>query len=973
MSLSTPAAYLAKCLFLCLSGFFLLCMMSNQVFAEQVKVGVYSNKPLVFQDEKGEFQALTIDVLRYIAGQENWDLQFVPGTWTECLQRLEKGETDLQVAIAVSDERKKIFSYPEQTMITNWGRLYRHPGTAAESLLDLDGKSAAFLEKDIHAKVFFNLMQKFGMDVKSVPLHSYDEVLEQVQAEKVDVGIVNRISAMQNVQRFQVEATPMIFNPIEVRFAAPKEKNLHLLQAIDHHLKDLRADKNSMYYHSLEKWFGQSPSSKIPAWVTPTLLLIGTLLVLVISISIFLKRQVTVRTVELEEVNHRLTDQLCQLQRTEEALVKSEKQFKAFFNNANDAILVYPLKRKGFSHFVAVNNIACQRYGYSKEEFLQLSVLDITKKDDPAEHSIATLRSRLLETDHVVFDTVHVSKTGKEIPVEINANIFQLEGSQPLILSIVRDISERKLAEIEVRRSEKMLRQIIDIVPSMIFVKNAEGRFLIVNKMIAESYNMPVEDIVGKLHSEIHPDQDEVKKMLADDREAIENGHIVNIPKESYLDAQGNTHWLQTIKVPCPANVFGEPAIVGIAVDITDRILAEDEKNKMEQQVRRSQKMESMGLMAGGVAHDLNNILSGIIGYPELMLQNLPHDSELRQPLEAILESGQRAALVVADLLTVARGSASIREIADLNDMARAYMDSPECKKLKSLYPAIDCQCRFEAAPSTIVCSPVHIKKCVMNLVTNAAEAIVGSGTVVVGTHNQYIDGSATIGQKMKAGEYVVLSVQDTGPGISDKDLEHIFEPFYSKKVMGRSGTGLGLAVVWNTMEDHGGKIVVESCEEGTNFQLYFPVPNGKGRAQLENGKAEKIIGNGEHILVVDDEQQLRDIASQMLRALGYLVDSVSSGELALEFMKENPVDLIVMDMLMEPGMSGRQTYEEMLKLYPKQRAIIVSGFSESDDVKTALQLGAGGFIKKPYSVAQLGRAVKEALSGESSQDKNLV
>ena len=965
MEVSTFKTYFEKCLLLCLSGFFLFFLMPNQAFAEEVKVGVYGNKPLVFQNEEGAFQGFTIDVLRYIAGEEGWNLQFVPGTWSECLQRLERGETDLQVAIAVTDERKKIFDYPEQTLITNWGRLYRHPGTAADSLLDLDGKSVAFLEEDIHAKVFFNLMQKFGMDVQPRPLSSYDEVLEQVQEEKVDVGIVNRIYAMQNAHRFEVETTPMIFNPIEVRFAAPKDKNLHLLQAIDRHLQDLRANKDSMYYHSLEKWFGQSSFAKIPPWIKPTLFFFGGLFVVVVSFSIFLKRQVTAGTVELKEVNHRLTDQVSQLQRTEEALAKSEKQFKAFFNNANDAIFVHPMKTSELSSFIAVNDIACQRYGYSKEEFLQLSALDITQEDDTEDHSIARLRSRLLETGHLVFDAVHVTKSGKEIPVEINTNIIQLEEDQPLILSIVRDISERKLAEEEVRRSEKMLRKIIDIVPSMIFVKNAEGRFLKVNKMIADSYNMAVEDIVGKLHSEIHPDQDEVDKMLADDRKAIENGQTVNIPKESYLDSQGNTRWLQTIKVPCPASVFGEPVIVGIAIDITDRIHAEDEKNKLQEQVLRSQKMESMGLMAGGVAHDLNNILSGIVGYPELMLKKLRSDSDLRKPLEAIRESGQRAAMVVADLLTVARGSAHIKEVAELNDMAQAYMDSPECEKLKFLHPTVEYKSQLNATPSTIICSPVHIKKCVMNLVTNAAEAILGSGTVVVATHNQNVDGTAHNGQKMDVGEYVVLSVQDTGPGISDKDLEHIFEPFYSKKVMGRSGTGLGLAVVWNTMEDHGGKIVVESSEKGTCFQLYFPANEGQGRVRLENGKTEEqLAGNGQHILVVDDEQQLRDIASEMLRAMGYGVDSVSSGELALEFMKENSVDLVVMDMLMEPGMNGRQTYEEMLKLYPKQNAIIVSGFSKSDDVKAALQLGAGGFIKKPYSVAQLGRTVKEALSG---------
>ncbi len=396
--------------------------------------------------------------------------------------------------------------------------------------------------------------------------------------------------------------------------------------------------------------------------------------------------------------------------------------------------------------------------------------------------------------------------------------------------------------------------------------------------------------------------------------------------------------------------------------NITDRKNAEAEKEKLTEQLHQAKKMESIGLMAGGVAHDLNNILSGIIGYPELLLRTLPKDSKLRKPIKAIHDSGQRAATVVADLLTVARGAATTREVHNINSLIQEYLDSPECDKLKSLHPRIVFQHQFTAPHPNILCSSVHVKKCLMNLVINAAEAIIDHGTVAVSTHNQFIDEIVSNELKVEGGEYVVLSVQDTGPGIANLDLEHIFEPFYTRKEMGRSGTGLGLTVVWNTMEDHGGKVFVESGDEGTCFELYFQVSKDESFIQIEDDKAKNLTGNGEHILVVDDELQLRDIAGQMLQSFGYIVDSVSSGELAIDFVKNSPVDLIVMDMLMEPGMNGYQTYKEILKLYPDQKAIIVSGFSESDDVKATLELGARRFIKKPYSEVQLGRAVKDVL-----------
>ncbi len=387
-----------------------------------------------------------------------------------------------------------------------------------------------------------------------------------------------------------------------------------------------------------------------------------------------------------------------------------------------------------------------------------------------------------------------------------------------------------------------------------------------------------------------------------------------------------------------------------------------NEKEAMQVNLLRAQKMEAIGLMAGGVAHDLNNILAGIVGYPELLLLQLPQSSKLRKPIEAIQESGKRATIIVDDLLTVARGAASTREPNDLNTLIQEYLDSPECMTLKSLHPRNICTRQLKAQNPTISCSPVHIKKIVMNLITNAMEALGDTGTVTVSTRNRVVEKNDIFEHELEPGSYVLLTVQDDGPGIAAVDLEHIFEPFYTKKVMGHSGTGLGLAIVWNTVHDHNGRIFIESREGETIFRIFFPVNTIEAIVSSDIDTVEQFTGANEHILVVDDEPQLRDLASQMLGFMGYKVDSVCSGELALEFVKETTVDVIVMDMLMDPGMNGRQTYEEILKLYPDQKAVIASGFSESDDIKKALELGAGVFIKKPYSMAKLGRAVKEAL-----------
>ena len=387
------------------------------------------------------------------------------------------------------------------------------------------------------------------------------------------------------------------------------------------------------------------------------------------------------------------------------------------------------------------------------------------------------------------------------------------------------------------------------------------------------------------------------------------------------------------------------------------------ELKKTQEKLIHSQKMEAIGLMAGGVAHDLNNILSGVVAYPDLLLMQLPEESELRKPLQVIQESGQRAAEVVADLLTVARGIAGQRETCSLNTLVSEYLKSPEGIKMLSRNP--DVRIRTDLAPDlfNISCSPVHIKKCFMNLLMNAAEAISGTGTIRIETRNQYVDRPVAENQYMEIGEYAVISVTDTGKGIAKEDISHIFEPFYTKKIMGRSGTGLGLAIVWNTVQDHGGAITVTSNGQKTCFELYFPIT----REEISNRKGtvglEQLQGKGELILVIDDEQQQRIIASQMLSILGYQVETVTSGEEALDFLWNQSMDLIILDMIMDPGMNGRQTYEQISKIRPGQKAIIVSGFSENEEVKKVLELGADSFVRKPYTLEQIGIAVKKGLA----------
>ena len=366
--------------------------------------------------------------------------------------------------------------------------------------------------------------------------------------------------------------------------------------------------------------------------------------------------------------------------------------------------------------------------------------------------------------------------------------------------------------------------------------------------------------------------------------------------------------------------------------------------------------------MAGGVAHDLNNILSGIVSYPEILLMDLPEDSPLRQPIKTIQESGMRAADVVEDLLTIARGVASGKEILNLNTLVEEYLNSAEHQKLERIHPLSTFKTELDFQLLNITGSASHVKKILMNVIVNASEAIEGKGTVLISTVSRYVDEPLKGYEDVRTGEYVMLCVSDDGSGISPQDLDRIFEPFYTKKVMGRSGTGLGLAVVWNSMQDHNGYINVKSSDKGTVFELYFPVTREEMTAEKDEVPLEDYLGHGEKILVVDDEERQREIAGVLLTKLGYVAEAVASGEEAIEYVKEKPVDLIVLDMVMPKGINGRKTYEEIIKIRPAQKAIIASGHAKSKDVDMAQELGAGKYIKKPYILEKIGIAVKEEL-----------
>jgi signal transduction histidine kinase/CheY-like chemotaxis protein len=389
------------------------------------------------------------------------------------------------------------------------------------------------------------------------------------------------------------------------------------------------------------------------------------------------------------------------------------------------------------------------------------------------------------------------------------------------------------------------------------------------------------------------------------------------------------------------------------------------QRRNLEQELKRASKMEAVGALAGGVAHDLNNILSGLVSYPELVLLDLPADSPLRQPLMTMQTSGKKAAAIVQDLLTLARRGLAVTEALNLNQVVEEYLQSPEYDALQRAHPTVVLRTDLASDLLPVAGSPVHLSKAVMNLVTNAAEAMPDGGEIRITTANGYVEKPEERYESLPPGEYALMTVVDTGIGISGQHRERIFEPFYTKKKMGRSGTGLGMSIVWATVKDHEGFIDLESTEgRGTKVQLLFPVTRLPLKGPSPKAKDFHLTGRGETVLVVDDSEEQRQIASALLQRLGYRVDTAASGEDAVEKTAAKTYDLLLLDMIMESGMDGLDTYLRILDIHPHQPAILASGYSKTERVRQALNRGASAYLRKPYTMDMLGHAVRKALVG---------
>lgn len=641
-----------------------------------------------------------------------------------------------------------------------------------------------------------------------------------------------------------------------------------------------------------------------------------------------------------------------------------------YANSTAASLFGMPLEKLLFKHFLDL---------FDEKERLHIETLLKTEKGRPPEIDADTpveLNNRQViikqhevqgdESTYIVIitDVTERKKAEKELSayrdhleVLVKERTAELSKTNKLLQ---KEIKGRILVETALRESKELFDAFMKNLPALAFMKDINGRYIYFNEAYKDILKVDPDDFIGRRDDEIWP-AEVAKTMQANDKIVMLESKVSSTVEAVTFGDE--THYYLYTKFPIFKD--GRPFLLaGIAINISERYRSEKEKKKLEAKLQHAQKMEAIGTLAGGVAHDLNNILSGLVSYPDLILMDLPPENPLRNAILTIKKSGEKAAAIVQDLLTLARRGVAVKEVMELNDIISEYLKSPEYDKLKLYHLQVELATDLESGLLPVMGSPTHLSMTVMNLVSNAAESMPAGGNILISTENRYIDRPLSGYDDVKEGDYVVLTVADTGMGISYNDMDKIFDPFYTKKVMGKSGTGLGMAVVWGTVKDHEGYIDIQSTRgKGTTFTLYFPVTREEVANDNNDLSVESLLGKKESILVVDDVEEQREIASKILIKLGYSASAVSSGEAAVDYLKDNTVDLLVLDMIMDPGIDGLETYKRILGMHPGQKAVITSGFSETDQVKETQKLGAGTYIKKPYTLEKLGKAVRAELN----------
>lgn len=637
---------------------------------------------------------------------------------------------------------------------------------------------------------------------------------------------------------------------------------------------------------------------------------------------------------------------------TKEQLAKLEGKYQSLIENACEGIVVIQNGRFKFS-----NPKASEMLGYPKEKLLGKTFEYIVHPADQERVHSYHADADATEKGPADFFLRIIKSDGKMRCLENRTVSIEWEG-KPATLHFLNDITERVTAEWALRGSEEKYRGIVEDMPAMICRFLPDGTLTFVNREYCRYFAREDHDLIGKNFFQFVPkdEHEQVRnhfKSLSATAPVVTYEHKVHAP-------DGTIRWQRWTDRALLDQRGRVVEYQSIGNDITDRKLALAEKAELERQLQQAQKMEAIGTLAGGIAHDFNNLLQSVLGYAQILLCARSEDHPDCPRLRNIVSAAERGAQLVRQLLTFSRSMESDRRPLNLNQEVLTLS-----KLFKGTFPKmIKVELDLAENLATINADPAQVEQVLMNLAVNARDAMPEGGKLIIRTENVTPDEEFfRLHPEAVPCDYVSLTVTDTGHGMDEGTLARIFEPFFTTKEFGK-GTGLGLAIVYGIVKSHKGFITCSSqTGEGTTFKVSLPQAEGQTRQEKPAKTDAPLKGGTETILIVDDEEMIRDLWLEMCGNSGYRVIAAADGESALELYRKekDQIGLIVLDLIM-PGMGGIRCLEELRRINPEVRILIASGHMDEGFVKQAMGLGAKGHISKPFDLSRTLKAVRDAL-----------
>jgi len=635
---------------------------------------------------------------------------------------------------------------------------------------------------------------------------------------------------------------------------------------------------------------------------------------------------------------------------SDSALKESEERLRSFYEAAFEGIAITDQGK-----FVDLNSRFAEMFGYERNELIGREVMDLVAEDD-----------RDLVADHIrsgfekPYEHKALHKNGSVIFVEVQGRKAQFHGQQARVTAI-HDISERKRAEDAIRESENKFRTLFESAPDMYYLHNMNGHIIDGNKTAENLLGYKKEELIGKNLFELDLLNEEGLKKAAEGVAKNLAGKPTG-PDEYILKDKFGRPVLVEIRA-MPIDYGGQNVVLGIARDISKRKHAEGERKRPEAQLAQAQKMESIGTLAGGVAHDFNNILSPIILHTEMILEDTPAENPLRLNLEEIYSASMRARDLVKQILTFSRQTERERIPLVLNSIIKEAI-----KMLRSSLPStVEIRQNIESGVRPVLADPTQIHQIMLNLCTNAAHAMREKGGVLdVGLIDVDLNPADTAHiPDLEAGQYAKLTVSDTGIGMESSVKERIFDPYFTTKEKGE-GTGLGLSVVHGIVKSYNGVILVDSEPgKGTTFQVFLP--QIKGRISSKPANAVQYSGGDERVLLIDDERSMLKAMQRMLERLGYTVDARMNAVEALEIFRADPgkFDLIITDYTM-PEVTGEDLAKAVMGIRPDIPVILCTGYSDKIDEEKSKMIGIRAFVMKPIVMGEMAETIRKVLEDDT-------